>query len=201
MEIRKFDLTIHDIDRITDLILSADAEAAKSGRSPGPAKTVRGLIKAGNNFLGHENIYVSVSEEGITGLMIGYTGKGKREFKTLLKLLFTLRLSEFASYMTLTSNILHGAYTPDVEEDEFYVSVLAVDEKHRGKGIGSLLLRKAVNTAKKRNCKSVLLDVNGNNESALALYGKFGFRLRGRNPALNPSTEHPEMLTMELALT
>lgn len=201
MEIRKFDLTIHDIDRITDLILSADAETDETGRPAGSAKTVRGLIKAGNNFLGHENIYVCVLEEEITGLMIGYTGKGNRELKTLLRLLLTLRLSEFASYMTLTANVLHGAYTPDIEEDEFYVSVLAVDEKQRGKGIGSLLLTKAVDTAKERNCKSVLLDVYGYNEAALALYGKFGFRLRGRKSTSNSSIRHTEMRTMELALT
>lgn len=201
MEIRKFDLTIHDIDRITDLILRADAETDKTGRAPDSAKMVRDLIKAGNNFLGHENIYLCVSEREITGLLIGYTGKGNREFKTLLKLLLTLRLSEFASYMALTANILHGAYTPDIEEDEFYISVLSVDEEHRGKGIGSLLLTEAVDTAKRANCKSLLLDVYGDNEAARALYGKFGFRLRGGKSTSYTSIRHPEMFTMELALT
>ena len=200
MEIRKYDLTIHDIDRITDLILSADAEITNNGHSPGTAKTVRGLIKAGNNFLGHENIYVCTIEEEIAGLMIGYTGKGNREFKTLLKLLLTLRLSEFASYMTLASNILHGAYTPYIEEDELYISVLAVDEKHRGKGIGSLLLSKSIDTAKESECRSVLLDVHEDNKAALALYEKYGFRLRDRNSSPNLSTRPPGMFTMELAL-
>ena len=83
-----------------------------------------------------------------------------------------------------------------IDEDEFYISVLSVDKKHRGKGIGSLLLRQAVNTARVRNCKSVLLDVYGDNAAALALYEKFGFRIRGEK-----SSQHPELRTMELVMT
>lgn len=201
MEIRKYDLTIHDIDRITDLILSADTEMAKTARPPGSAKTVKGLVKAGNNFLGHENIYVSIIEKEIAGLIIGYTGNGNREFKILLKLLLTLRLSEFASYMTLTANMLHGAYTPYIEEDEFYVSVLSVDEKHRGKGIGSSLLSESIEIAKRKNCRRVLLDVYRDNEAAIALYEKLGFRLRCVKSPPDLSVRPPEMITMELALT
>lgn len=201
MDITKFDLTIHDIDRITDLILTADSEIGETDHSKNSFKTVKGLIKAGNNFLGHENIYLSIEDDKINGLIIAYCGKGGSELTTLLKLLATLRLSEFASYMTLTANLLHGGYTPDIEEDDFYVSALVVDKESRGKGIGSLLLSKALEVAKDSKCKSILLDVDRENEGARALYTKFGFRLCERKSCTDSYSGPPEICTMELILS
>lgn len=200
MEIAKFDPTIHDIDIITDLILTAHSEIGRTDHSKSSFKTVKGLIKAGNNFLGHENIYLCIEGDKLNGIIIAYCGTGGSELKTLLKLLATLRLSEFASYITLTANLLHGGYTPDIEEDDFYVSVLVVDKGSRGKGVGSLLLSKAIEMARDRRCKSVLLDVNRENEIAMALYTKFGFKLCEREWCTDSYYKPPEICTMELML-
>lgn len=201
MEITKFDLTIHDIDRITDLILRADSEIGKAGHTKNSYKTVKGLIKAGNNFLGYENIYLCTEDQVIQGIMIAYSGKGGSELTTLLKLLVSLRLSELASYITLTANILHGGYTPDIEEDDFYVSALVVDKCSRRKGIGSLLLSKALEMATERKCKRILLDVDRENETARSLYTKFGFKSCERNSSSNSNYQPPEICTMELILS
>ena len=200
MEIVKFDLTIHYIERVTELILKADAEMTDTGGSAGSARTVQGLIKAGNNFLGHENIYVCTEAGNIHALFIGYPGKGKGKLETILALLLKLRFSELATYMTLTANLLHGAYSPDIDEDDFYISVIVVDEGQRGKGLGSLLLKKAIEIAKQNGCKSVLLDVDIGNGAAQALYEKFGFRISRRQPEGNPNAFPAGMHTMELEL-
>jgi len=200
MEIVKFDLTIHDVERVTELILKADAEMTDTGGSAGSHGTVKGLVLAGNNFLGHENIYVCTESGNIHGLFIGYPGKGKGKLETILALLLKLRLSELASYLTLTANLLHGAYSPDIDDDDFYISVIVVDEGQRGKGLGSLLLKKAIEIAKKNGCKSVLLDVDVGNGAAQALYEKFGFRISRRRPEGNPNAFPPGMHTMELEL-
>jgi ribosomal protein S18 acetylase RimI-like enzyme len=200
MEIVKFDLTIHDIERVTELILKADAEMTDAGGSAGSAGTVKGLIRAGNNFLGHENIYICTEGQNIHGLFIGYPGKGEGKLETILTLLLKLRLSELASYMTLTANLLHGAYSPDIDEDDFYISVIVVDEGRRGKGLGSLLLKKAIEIAKENRCKSVLLDVDAGNGTAQALYEKFGFSISRRQPEGNQKAFPPGMHTMELEL-
>jgi ribosomal protein S18 acetylase RimI-like enzyme len=201
MEIVKFDLTIHDIERVTELILKADAEMTYTGGSAGSYSTVKDLILAGNNFLGHENIFICTERGNIHGLFIGYSGKGKGKLETFLTLLLKLRLSELASYLTLTVNLLHGAYTPDIDEDDFYISVIVVDDGQRGKGLGSSLLEKAIEIAKENRCKSVLLDVDVGNWAAQALYGKFGFRIGRRQPAGNPNALPRGMHTMELKLT
>ncbi len=199
MEIRKFDLKAHDIRRVADLIVSAQRDGdAETQRSHG---MVMDLISAGNNFLGHENILISCAGNEITGLAIGYIGSGKDELVTLLRLLVSLRLSEFLSYLTLTARLLHGSFTPDIEDDEYYISALTVDESHRRKGIGSLLLRSTIETARIKNCKSVVLEVEGDNEPAIGLYKKFGFRFSGGRAPEGISTPAPRSLIMELVLT
>ncbi len=200
MDIVKFDLNIHDIDRLAELILSADEEIRGVSGIGDSYGTVKGLIRAGNNFLGHENIYIFSDGDEIYGLMIGYCGKGSGALKTLLTLLLTLRLTEFASYMTLTANLLHGTYTPDIEDDDFYISALTVDDRMRGKGIGTLLLSKALELARENKCKSVLLDVDVGNGNARSLYEKFGFKLSMRDTRGNMDASPPAIQTMELEL-
>ena len=200
MEINKFDLQMHDIKRVADLIVSAQTG---KGEDADPRKShgmVMDLIKAGNNFLGHENIHISASGEEITGLTIGYRGRGKDELGTLLRLLLSLRLSEFVSYLSFAAGLIHGGFTPDIEDDEYYISVLAVDERYRRKGIGSSLLSHSIQTAKDKDCKSVVLDVDRSNEPAIKLYRKFGFIFSGRNAHGNERLPVRPILTMELIL-
>lgn len=199
MEIRKFDLKSHDVRRVADLIVSAQRDGDRDPRrSHG---MVIDLIRAGNNFLGHENILISCSGSEITGLAIGYRGSGRDELATLLRLLISLRLSEFLSYLTLTARLLHGNFTPQIGDDEYYISAIAVDERHRRKGIGSLLLGHSIENARDHNCRNVLLEVEGGNEPAIGLYRKFGFRFTERSAPESLHTLAPRSLIMELVLS
>lgn len=198
MEIRKFDQASHDVKRVAELIISAQTDGdSDPRRSRG---MVIDLIRAGNNFLGHENIILSCSGSEITGLAIGYRGNGRDEILTLLRLLVSLRLSEFVSYLTLTARLLHGNFTPDIGDDEFYISALTVDEMHRRKGIGSLLLGHSLEKARGERCRNVVLEVEGGNEPAIRLYRKFGFSFTDRSAPGSPHTHAPRSLIMELAL-
>ncbi len=198
MEIRKFDLKAHDVGRAADLIISAQRDRGADAR--GSRHMVMDLIRAGNNFLGHENILVSCEGNEITGLAIGYRGGGKDEFLTLIRLLVSLRLNEFLSYLTLTARILHGGFTPDIEDDDYYLSALTVDEPHRRKGIGSQLLHRSIETARDMSCNNLVLEVDGENEPAIILYKKFGFRFSDVSVSGGGSTPPPGSRIMELAL-
>lgn len=198
MEIRKFDLNAHDVGRAADLIISAQRNRGADAR--GSRRMVVDLIRAGNNFLGHENILVSCEEDKITGLAIGYRGGGKDEFLTLIRLLVSLRLNEFLSYLTLTARILHGGFTPDIEDDEYYLSALTVDEMYRRKGIGSQLLHRSIETARDMSCNNLVLEVDGENKPAIILYKKFGFRFSDVSASGSGSTTPPGSRIMELAL-
>jgi len=198
MDIRRFDRERHDVTKVAELIVRAQTDSDSDPRSS--RGMIIDLIRAGNNFLGHENILVSCSGNEITGLAIGYKGSGKDELLTLLRLLVSLRLSEFVSYLTLTARLLHGNFTPDIGDDEFYISALAVDEMHRRKGIGSLLLGHSLERARGQRCRNVVLEVEGGNGPAIGLYRKFGFRFTGRSAPDSVRTNTPRSLIMELEL-
>jgi GNAT superfamily N-acetyltransferase len=52
---------------------------------------------------------------------------------------------------------------------------LFASEEARGAGLGRALLEAVLDRARARGCRRVELDVNERNETALALYGSFGF--------------------------
>ena len=51
-----------------------------------------------------------------------------------------------------------------------------VESEHRGKGIGTLLLQKAIELAKTQHVDSIELTVNNDNKPAKKLYKKMGFK-------------------------
>jgi ribosomal protein S18 acetylase RimI-like enzyme len=57
---------------------------------------------------------------------------------------------------------------------------LAVAPAHRGRGIGSALLEVAIDTARAEGMHKLCLSVFAHNETAIALYRKFGFVEEGR---------------------
>lgn len=196
MNIERFDERAHDIDRVADLMLSAENVSNGTRSTRGSLKVIKDLIRAGNNFLGCEHISVALSGGDIAGVVVGYTGRGHDELGTLLRLLLSLKLGELASYFTVVSKMLHGEYTPDIAPDEYYISLIVVDERMRGKGVGSLLMNHAIESAKAEGCRAILLDVDKGNNAAGALYGKFGFEPSERSTFPGP----PRTVTLELRL-
>ncbi|MBO7520008.1 MAG: GNAT family N-acetyltransferase [Clostridia bacterium] len=56
---------------------------------------------------------------------------------------------------------------------------IAVKEKRRGTGVGSLLLDRAVTFARAENLGFLSLEVRKSNAAAISLYEKLGFRVEG----------------------
>jgi ribosomal protein S18 acetylase RimI-like enzyme len=59
--------------------------------------------------------------------------------------------------------------------EDALVEDLYVEESARGSGLGRALLDLAIEQARERGCRRLELDVNDNNEAALALYRSAGF--------------------------
>ena len=64
----------------------------------------------------------------------------------------------------------------DVDNDRFLIDGICVASAHRGKGVGSMLLRALYQEAAERGYGSVRLDVVQDNFRARALYERQGFR-------------------------
>jgi ribosomal-protein-alanine N-acetyltransferase len=63
--------------------------------------------------------------------------------------------------------------------DEAHVTTIGVAAEHRGKGLGELLLVTLIEEAERRNTEWVTLEVRVSNDSAQALYRKYGFTQQG----------------------
>lgn len=59
---------------------------------------------------------------------------------------------------------------------------IAVSARHRGRGVGTALLRSVIEDARGRGVRRVFLEVREGNADAISLYRRFGFREVGRRP-------------------
>ncbi|MEJ7762749.1 MAG: ribosomal protein S18-alanine N-acetyltransferase [Thermomicrobiales bacterium] len=66
--------------------------------------------------------------------------------------------------------------------DEAHVTTIGVDPAYRGQGLGEMLLVHLFGAAIGRGAKWLTLEVRVSNESALALYRKYGFEVHGTRP-------------------
>lgn len=66
--------------------------------------------------------------------------------------------------------------------DEATITNIAVREDFRGRGIGTMLLKEALDEAKRRDIGAVTLEVRKSNAPAIRLYEKFGFKSAGIRP-------------------
>ena len=58
------------------------------------------------------------------------------------------------------------------------IDAICVDEKYRGKGIGTKILESVKEIAKSKECTDLYLTVNQENENAIRAYEKFGFKVK-----------------------
>jgi ribosomal-protein-alanine N-acetyltransferase len=63
--------------------------------------------------------------------------------------------------------------------DEAHVTTIGVQPRHRGKGLGELLLVTLFEEAARRGAEWLTLEVRVSNEAAQALYRKYGFTRQG----------------------
>ncbi len=69
-----------------------------------------------------------------------------------------------------------GTLTLVEDRKTLWVTALATDSERQGQGIGSALLAFSQVEGKRRNCESVKLDVEIDNDKALSVYKKAGFK-------------------------
>ncbi len=61
---------------------------------------------------------------------------------------------------------------------QLQIEAICVDEKNRGKGIGTELLKHIKEFGKENNCTDLYLTVNKENENAIKAYEEFGFKVK-----------------------
>ena len=82
----------------------------------------------------------------------------------------------FRHYYVYKEDNLLGYVIIDLIYDKMEVVDILVYEKYRNKKIGSKLLEFITNLARKEMCYNITLEVKADNEIAINLYKKYGFK-------------------------
>lgn len=183
MQIKKLDLNVHDSKKVSELIYFTDAhtyDQILKNKSQAVDK-IEKLVKAGNNSIGHEKIYVVTNhnDENVLGALVTYKREEtttKSELRTFLKVLSPLDAIRFTILDFLDARLL-----ADIGPEDFYLACVAVDENARGQGIGTFILESAVEIARELGKKKAVLNVDFENKGARRLYERFGFKIYGQN--------------------
>lgn len=134
------------------------------------------LYKNEKNIYSYKHtVFIEVNDK-IAGLLVGYDFKeaSSESISTFFNILHTLKDNKFSVIMNLLK-----AYRKigKVLPNEYYVSNVAIYPEFRGSGLGTKLMLNAEQTASKRKMKYISLDVEADNETAVNLYKKLGYKI------------------------
>lgn len=103
----------------------------------------------------------------------------KENFKEMIqaKEIFVAKIKdEIVGYITF--NIKEKDNPSMRYRKQLQIEAICVDEKSRGKGIGTELLKYVRKFGKENNCTDLYLTVNKENKNALKVYEEFGFKVK-----------------------
>ena len=177
MDIRRFDVSLHDMDAVARLIYLTDKDISSLlfGKDQHSAiECIKRLMFIGDNTYSKDHVYVACAGRKVVGIMICYGGAQKRAMnddRAFGKVSCNVR----KIVLLLLGGSLNRILTQDVGDDELYISNISVDPAHRGEGIGSKLVTYAKYLCKEHKCRRLLLDVATKNTGAYRLYERMGF--------------------------
>jgi ribosomal protein S18 acetylase RimI-like enzyme len=138
---------------------------AINGHSPRQIAIER-VSREDANF-SYRNVLLAEREGEVVGMLLGYSLREPTP-------------AEIASLDTLPPVLRPMVALEQRAPGTFYINALAVREEHRGNGIGSKLLYKSRQRALAAHTARITVEVFEQNEGALRLYQRHGFRILDR---------------------
>lgn len=178
MKLLKLDVNKHDLNKVSELIYDTDVEMFNFffKNKEDAIKRIKKLVKVGNNSLGHERTCVATEDNNqILGILIYSKGKEisrKQDYRVFFKALNPWDALKFVLF-----DMIDGLILSDLDENDYYLASVAVNNQFRDKGIGTFILENAKKLAKEEGCRRVVLDVDLENQGALRLYERLGFKV------------------------
>jgi len=127
-----------------------------------------------NHDLSYEHTVFAECDGEVLGMTSGYTARQHRRASDKpLKQVAEHSALRMAVTFFVASPVLRFLHT--YADGDFYVQFLAVDERHREKGIGSRLLRALEDRARDSASTRLVIDVVNRNVVARRLYRHYGF--------------------------
>lgn len=123
------------------------------------------LFQKEDNRHSYLNTVIAEQQDGITGVMVLYSGTDAIEMDA--NLVTWLR--------TKTGEPI--VIPPEARKDEFYIDTVCVNPEFRGQGIGSILLKHAEEVARQEGFSKAALNVELEKEAAIRLYERIGYHI------------------------
>ena len=122
--------------------------------------------------------------KGETNFLLGYPDEIKLSYEDEKERIKKVKSSETSNYFVVMKNSkiigCIGFNGNTARKTKHYGTIgISVLKEYWGRGIATTLLEKLISWAKEKGIKKINLDVFENNERAIKLYKKFGFKLEG----------------------
>jgi len=143
---------------------------------------IQKIFKERRNLFSFEHTYFLKMDGKIVGMVLSYdwTVKRKEEINTGRVLFKHMGLKLMKRLpLLLKLNSVVGI----LNRGEYYISNIAVYPEYRGMGIGTHMLNFLKNKTKSKGL-TLVLDVETENERAINLYKRFGFKIVGRKDTI-----------------
>ena len=164
----------HDSNDFARLIMLSSPTFLPAVFGTKASDILKSLFCHRHNLFSFQHCYFIKVSGRNAGMVLSYDWQtAKRErFKTGLLLLNHMKTQLLTQLSTLlrTETIMSK-----VRDGEYYISNLAVYPEYRNLGLGTRLLLKAEDEARKSGASKAVLDVEADNESAIRLYEKIGY--------------------------
>ena len=119
----------------------------------------------------------------IAGMASGYTSQQHEQSSDApLRRAAGLRMVRMAAFSVLGRGMKR--FIKAVPDGDYYLQAVAVDDEHRGSGIGSTLLDFSEETGRAAGCDRIVLDVAGKNTGARQLYERRGMKVEATSPLI-----------------
>ena len=122
--------------------------------------------------------------KGETNFLLGYPNEIKMSYEDEKEYIKKVKSSETSNYFVVMKNNKMigciGFNGNTARKMKHYGTIgISVLKEYWGRGIATALLEKLISWSKEKGIKKINLDVFENNERAIKLYEKFGFKLEG----------------------
>jgi mycothiol synthase len=129
------------------------------------------IVKENQNV---EVVPFTTEREVLTKILMSAFGDTEDEVNTLLE--YNISNPSRHLFVAKIQDKVVGTVTAVEEDKTLWVTALATNPSNQGQGIGSALLAFVQAEGSRRKCESVMLDVEIDNDKALSVYEKAGFK-------------------------
>lgn len=109
------------------------------------------------------------------GSVFGILSSEKNGAWTYEQLEHSLRLENVLCYVAKNDDKVLGFVLIEETPYDFDILEIVVDQELRGRGIGTMLMKRVLDYAKLTHKEKTTLEVASDNKSAISFYEKFGF--------------------------